>query len=137
MPSNTVFRRAALCIAIPAFLLATQGCSTLSSQSNPSLSLIDPKGVDMRRYEADYGECVALANQTDSGKRAVAGAVAGALLGALIGNSYRPYGSGGWGSYGASVGAGAGAGGMFAEAEREKQTTLRLCLRNRGYAVIR
>lgn len=91
----------------------------------------------MRQYEVDYQDCAALANQTDSGKRAVAGAVAGALLGAVIGNTYRPYGSRGWGSYGASVGAGAGAGGMFAEAEREKQTALRLCLRNRGYAVIR
>ena len=117
--------------------LALSGCASISQQPDQHLSLIDPRGVNLRQYEADYQDCASLANQTKSGQRAVAGAVAGALVGALIGNAYRPYGGSGWGSYGASVGAGAGAGTMFADAEREKQTALRLCLRNRGYAVIR
>lgn len=125
-----------MCLVVT-LALALSGCATLSSQSDPELSLIDPRGVNLRQYEEDYRDCASLANQTKSGQRAVAGAVAGALVGALIGNAYRPYGGGGWGSYGASLGAGAGAGTMFADAEKEKQTALRLCLRNRGYAVIR
>lgn len=129
--------RHTLLIAVTVAALGIQGCASVSPHSDPSLSLIDPRGVDMRLYERDYQDCAALANQTRSGQRAVAGAVAGALLGAVIGNAYKPYGGSGWGAYGASVGAGAGAGGMFAEAEREKQTALRLCLRNRGYSVIR
>ncbi len=120
-----------------ALALVLAGCASIQSTPDANYSLIDPRGVDMRYYEQDYRECAALANQTNTGQRALAGAIAGAALGALIGNMHKPYGGSGWGSYGAGVGAGAGAGGMAADAEREKQMALRLCLRNRGYAVIR
>lgn len=122
--------------------ITSTGCA-VAPIANPSYSLVDPKGVDPAKYDQDYRECAALANQTDVGERAAssaaAGAVAGALIGALLGvaiggkGSYAGYGAGVGAASGVSQGAVAGA----ASVVQEQQLALRRCLVGRGYSVIR
>jgi outer membrane lipoprotein SlyB len=114
----------------------------INPQATRSYSLIDPAGVDMQRYEQDYAECAALANQTDTaGRAAGAGAgaaVFGAILGALLGAAIGGRGSAGYGAgIGAAYGVGSGVGAGIASGEAEKAAVLRRCLTGRGYAVIR
>lgn len=101
---------------------------------NDAYSLIDPRGVDMTKYQADYDDCANLANQTSVGERAAGGAVFGALLGAAIGGALCgrncTKSAAGWGTAG-------GTGGGVAGGVREQQTALRACLAGRGYRVIR
>lgn len=97
-------------------------------------SLIDPKGVDMAKYQLDFNECAVLANQTRVAQRAAAGIVIGAIGGALIGGLL-------CGRVCAEAGArGGAAGGVLGATQggvQEQQTTLRACLSGRGYTVIR
>jgi hypothetical protein len=130
-----------LALAIAVAVTST-GCA-VAPIANPNYSLVDPKGVDPARYDQDYRECAALANQTDVGERAAstaaAGAVAGALIGALLGvaiggrGSAAAYGAGVGAASGVSQGAVAGA----ASGAQEQQVALRRCLAGRGYSVIR
>ena len=103
-------RTLALSLAI-AFAITSTGCA-VAPVANPSYSLVDPKGVDPAKYDQDYRECAALANQTDVGERsassAAAGAVAGALIGALLGIAIG--GKGSYAGYGAGIGAASGVG---------------------------
>jgi len=125
-----------------AVAVTSTGCA-VAPIANPNYSLVDPKGIDPAKYEQDYRECAALANQTDVGERAAssaaAGAVAGALIGALLGvaigrnGSYAGYGAGVGAASGVSQGAVAGA----ASGVQEQQMALRRCLIGRGYSVIR
>lgn len=113
-------------------LALVAGCTSVPSQSNANLSLIDTYRVNLAAYELDYKDCARLANQTNTASKMVAGAVAGALVGALIGKSY-----GVNSNYGARAGIAAGSAAGLGHGELEKQNALRACLRNRGYAVIR
>jgi uncharacterized protein YcfJ len=121
--------------------IMTASCA-VAPVADPAYSLIDPSGVDPQAYEADYRECAALANQTDTANRAAAagvgsavfGALFGALLGAAIGGrSYAQSGA----AIGASYGLGAGVGAGVASGETEKAAVLRRCLSGRGYVVVR
>jgi outer membrane lipoprotein SlyB len=135
--SRTLLLALAIAVAI-----TSTGCA-VAPVANPNYSLVDPKGVDPAKYDQDYRECAALANQTDVGERATssaaAGAVAGALIGALLGvaiggnGSYAGYGAGMGAASGVSQGAVAGA----ASGAQEQQLALRRCLIGRGYSVIR
>src|SRR5689334_8807395 len=71
---------------VTAFMTANllAGCAIAPVARN-DYSLIDPRGVDMGRYQDDYADCAALANQTHPDDRAAAGAVGGAALGAAFG----------------------------------------------------
>ncbi len=115
-----------------ALCLTLTACAVAPRQD--SYSLIDPQGIDMAKYQADYDDCANLANQTDVGDRAAGGAVFGALLGAVIGGALCgrdcATSTAAWGAAGGAAG---GTGGGV----REQQTTLRACLRGRGYSVIR
>ena len=134
--------RALLLALAVAVAVTSTGCA-VAPIANPNYSLVDPKGVDPARYDQDYRECAALANQTDVGERAessaAAGAVAGALIGALLGvaiggnGSSAGYGAGIGAASGVSRGAVAGA----ASGAQEQQMALRRCLAGRGYSVIR
>jgi hypothetical protein len=129
----------ALAVAVA---LASTGCA-VAPIANPNYSLVDPKGVDPARYDQDYRECAALANQTDVGERAAsnaaAGAIAGALIGALLGVAIG--GNGSSAGYGAGIGAASGlshgAAAGTASGVQEQQMALRRCLMGRGYSVIR
>ncbi len=115
-----------------ALCLTLAACAVAPRQD--SYSLIDPQGVDMAKYQADYDDCARLADQTNAANRAAGGAVFGALLGAVIGGALCgrncATSTAAWGAAGGAAG---GAGG----AVREQQTTLRACLAGRGYRIIR
>ena len=95
--------------------------------------IVDMKGVDPARYQADLGECRQYANQVDvagqAGTTAAGGAVVGGLIGAIVD-----------GGEGAARGAGVGAVGGGAQGTvrglEERQQVVKNCLRNRGYAVL-
>lgn len=128
--------------------LLLQGCATqIARNPNARPTLVDPARTDMAAYERDYGECVALANQTDAGQSAqagavggaAAGAVVGALIGAVIGHALNDTSAGM--RYGAALGGVQGgteaAAGAYGAARGDEETALRNCLRGRGYGLIR
>jgi uncharacterized protein YcfJ len=104
-----------------------------SRQAPPGGVIVDMKGVDPARYQADLGECRQYADQVDvvgqAGATAAGGAVVGGLIGAIVD-----------GSEGAARGAGVGAVGGGAQGTvrglEERQQVVKNCLRNRGYAVL-
>jgi outer membrane lipoprotein SlyB len=117
------------------------GCA-VAPVAREDYSLIDPRGVDMGRYQQDYADCAGLANQTRPEDRAAAGAVGGAALGAafgallgavICGRDCAGYGAG----MGAASGLAHGVVGGAASGVDEQQMVLRRCLAGRGYNVIR
>lgn len=131
-----------------ALAMLLQGCATqIGTNPNARPSLVDPARTDMAAYQKDYGECAALANQTDAGQAAgsgaasgaVAGAIVGVLVGALIGHALDDTSAGM--RYGAALGGleggTAGAAGAYGAARVDQETALRNCLRGRGYSLIR
>lgn len=117
-------------VVLLAAILAVTGCATHYGP-NPNYSLIDPRGVNQYRYEQDYKECYALADQTNTLTSMIGGALLGIAAGAVVGGAY--------GNQRAGMSAGSAMGGAYggAAAENEKHAVLRRCLTNRGYAVIR
>lgn len=95
--------------------------------------IVDMKNVDRAQYEIDLAECRELAEQVAVGERAVAGAAAGAVVGGLVGAAA---GDSGTAQRSAGVGATLGGARGTGDALRERQTVVRNCLRNRGYAVL-
>lgn len=114
-----------------ALLLALTGCATTNYGPNPNYSLIDPRGVNPYRYEQDFKECNALAEQTNTLASTIGGALLGIAAGAVIGGAY--------GNQRGGMAAGSSMGGFYGSqsADNEKHMVLRRCLANRGYAVIR
>ena len=94
--------------------------------------IVDRRGVDEAKYQADLAECHTYANQVntaaETAERGAIGAVIGASVGAVVG-----------GGLSAEQGAGAGAiaGGTegFKEAEDRKEEVLHRCMTSRGYRV--
>lgn len=121
-------------VAALSVALAT-GCSSVPSTvpdaPNPNLSLVDTYRVDATRYDRDYRECAALANQSDTSRSWLKSALAGAVVGAVIGSAY------GKANLGGTIGAVSMGAAASADLERKKQGTLRMCLGDRGYALIR
>ncbi len=100
--------------------------------------IVDMKGVDAARYQADLDECRQYADHVDVGTSAGTGAAIGAAIGAATGAAVGAItGSPGTG---AAVGAaGGGTTGLFGGGLRggEKQRqVIRNCLRGRGYSVL-
>lgn len=129
MRSNTLTRGVALVLTVTALA----GCATNQMGANYR-PIIDTRGVDFNRFEADLRECQQYANQTaGAGEGAVAGAVAGAALGAVLaaaaGSRYSR-------TQTARVGAVGGAVGAAAEAENNQRSIIRRCLSGRGYSVL-
>lgn len=117
-------------VLLTALVLALAGCAGRDTRGGP---IVDMKGVNPVQYRSDLSECQAYAEQVAVGGRAAGGAVTGAVLGgvlgAVVGNSDTAERSAG---AGAVVGGARGTG----SALRERQTVVRNCLRNRGYAVL-
>jgi len=131
-----------------ALALVLQGCATqVTRNPNERPTLVDPARTDMGAYQRDYGECAALANETDAGQAAgsgaaggaVAGAIVGVVIGAIIGHAFNDTAAGM--RYGAALGgvegATGGAAGAYGAARVDQETALRNCLRGRGYSLIR
>lgn len=112
---------------LAACIVATAGCGARRGGV-----VIDPAGVDMAQYHQDLGECQQISKQVDG--KAVGGAVGGAVVGGAVGGIL------GDSSNTAKKGAGAGAVLGVARGARatrqERQTVVKNCLRNRGYAVL-
>lgn len=134
--------------ALVVVMLLVPGCATqIARDPHARPTLVDPARTDMAAYDRDYGECVALANQTDAGQAAgagatggaVAGALVGALIGAVIGHAFNDTAAGV--RYGAALGGleggTAGAAGGYGAARVDQESALRNCLKGRGYALIR
>jgi uncharacterized protein YcfJ len=114
--------------------LAVVGCATVPPAPNPGYSLVDPARTDMQAYQRDYAACAALATQGDPVASGVAGAGIGALFGALVGSVI---GGRDGARYGAQLGAIHGAAGGTVAGVADQQGTLRRCLVDRGYSLIR
>ncbi len=112
-----------------AFLLA--GCSGFA---DPSGAIVDLKGVDRVKYEADLADCQGYADEVPIGKHVGTGAAGGAAVGAVVGAVS--------GANKTGIGQSAGVGSVYGGTVRgvgamhEKQHVLRECLRGRGYRVL-
>lgn len=96
--------------------------------------IIDRKGVNMARYEADLAECRRYAQEVQTGRKTAKGAASGAVVGGVVGVIT------GDSSEAAARGAGVGAvgGGVRGarEGERDEVQVVKRCLRGRGYRVL-
>lgn len=111
-------------VSLGCVLLVSAGCAQQQV-------IVDPKGVDMGRYQQDLAECQQISQQVQqkAGGGAVVGAVVGGLVGAAVGShetAQRLAGAG------AVVGGAKGAGATA----QEKDQVVKNCMRNRGYSVL-
>ena len=92
--------------------------------------IIDPKGVDMSRYQRDLAECTHISQQVQSqvAEEMISGAVIGAIAGEIIGGNRTVE----------SAQLGALSGGVHGgrKTERERINVVKNCLRGRGYQVL-
>ncbi len=114
-------------------VLALAACAAQTYQP-----VIDPKGVDMGKYQEDLRECRALAEQVDASgdtaQNALIGAGVGAAGGAALGAISGDAGIGA--ATGAVLGAfGAGGASGIEKNERQKHI-IDNCLRGRGYKTL-
>ena len=96
--------------------------------------IIDRKGVNMARYEADKTECESYADEVRTGEKAARGGASGAVVGGAIGGIVGD--SSDAAARGAGVGAVSGAARGLSEGERDKVQVVKQCLRGRGYRVL-
>ena len=94
--------------------------------------IIDSKGINMARYEADLEECRVYSTQIKTSKGAAKGAVAGAAVGGAVGAIKDDRDT----AEGAGVGAVLVGAQSANQAERTKQRVVKNCLRGRGYRVL-
>lgn len=110
-------------------LIVVPACSMAGSNYRP---IIDAKGVDLNRYEADLADCQSYARQASgAGKSAVGGAAAGGAVG-VVGSAI----SGG--NVAKSAGMGALIGGLLGAGagETAQREIIQKCLAGRGYKVL-
>ena len=95
--------------------------------------IVDIRGVNMARYEADLTDCQNYADQVQVGRQiavgAVAGAAVGGVFGAVIGNSDTA-------QRGAGIGAVGGGAGGAGRGLQERERVIRRCLISRRYRVL-
>ena len=112
------------------FLLLLLGAC--AAQDQAGRVIIDQKGVDMRAYQMDLGECTDYAEQVSIARQAGTGAAGGAVVGGVLGTIWK----------GADIGRSAATGAVLSgtsggvDGYRERQRVLRKCLTNRGYSVL-
>ena len=113
-------------VGVLASLLFVVGCAS-------DRVIVDTKGIDERKYQADLAECEAFAEQintpAEAAKGGAVGAVIGATVGAVIGDSRTAErGAAILGARGATKGTG--------RAMSRKNRVIRQCLKGRGYKVL-
>ena len=121
-----------LCLVLA---LAMTGCATGRGFGKTYQPIVDMKGEDLGKYNANLAECQQqYAQQVSAGKSAVAGAAVGAALGLAIGAIFhvRPR------FMGNLAGTGAVSGGLSAgvAAQDKQETIIMRCLQGRGYRVL-
>lgn len=120
-------------ITAVALAFALAGCATHNTGANYR-PVIDRKGVDHARLDADLQECQHYATEVASAaEQAAAGAVAGALFGAVLaaaaGSSYSR-------NQHAAVGGVTGAAAGAVSGEKDQRNIIRRCMNGRGYNVL-
>ena len=117
--------------SLPAGLIAV---GNLGACTTTDEIIIDRKGVNMARYEADKAECESYASEVRTGEKAArggaSGAAVGGAVGAIAGDSSEAA------ARGAGVGAVTGVVRGLSEGERDKVRVVKQCLRGRGYRVL-
>lgn len=127
------FKQGVVYVGLSAWLvLSLGGCAAPGGAHYRPI--VDTKGVDLNRYEADLRECQSYATQTaGAAESAATGAAAGALFGAVVaaagGRSYNRTSS-------AGIGAVTGAAGAGLQGETDQRNIIRRCLSGRGYRVL-
>ena len=92
--------------------------------------IVDLKGVDQEKYDQDWRECMAYAEEIQIAKGVAKGAATGAAVGAIAG------------AIGNDVGEGAAYGGLYGgtrsglKADADRQRVFKRCLSGRGYKVL-
>ena len=113
----------------PLLLLAL----TLTACTTTDEIIIDKKGVDMAKYEADLQDCSSYSEEVKTGEKvakgAATGAVVGGLIGAAVGNSRDV-------QRGAGAGAVTGGAKGASRGEQDEIRVVKNCLRGRGYRVL-
>ena len=133
MPTGVCPIRYRASVLALAFVVGATGCATHNTGQNYR-PLVDTKGVDYARYEADLRNCQQYATQVSgAAEKAVAGAIAGAIFGALIAAAA---GGGYSRNQHAAVGAVAGAAGGAVSGERDQRSVINRRLSGRGYSVL-
>ncbi len=111
----------------PILLLTLAALAGCAAHPDP---IVDMKGVDPERLEADWEECERYTEEIlishGVAKGGATGAVVGTVAGAIDGDTGR----------GAATGALYGATRSGLDADREKQQVFKRCLRGRGYRVL-
>jgi outer membrane lipoprotein SlyB len=108
-------------------VLIASGCA---SRRGP---VVDMKGVDQAKYEADLADCQKYADQVmGAGGGAVAGAAVGAGVGYAVGRGVGVRDPSAVGRGGAVVGGAKGAAG----GAKNRQGVVSKCLAGRGYSVL-
>lgn len=115
------------------FVTLLVSCSNNSRVPGQSSVIVDTKGVDMSRYEADLADCEAYAEEVMVAEKAAVKGATGAVVGGAVGAIFD-------GSQGARHGAGAGAvlGTVKGASQglNEQSQVIKRCLRGRGYKVL-
>lgn len=103
----------------------------LSGCARNAQIIVDPKGIDMAKYQSDLAECQQLSQQVESktGKGIIGGAAVGAVAGEIIGGGKRTRVLSGLGALRGGVHGGAAT-------RHERQRVVKNCLRLRGYRVL-
>ncbi len=119
-----------------AFMTLTLGLAGCAHGYEP---IIDTRGVDPARYQADLADCRGYAEQVSPAGEAAGGAVVGAAVGAALGAVAGAFGgdAGGGAAVGAALGGTSGTAGGLASGVADQQEVIRNCLRGRGYSVLR
>ena len=118
--------------AIRTWVLIAGGAMLVGCAAHPD-PIIDMKGVDLDRYEEDWGECEAYTEEVVVARGVAKGAGLGGAVGAAGGSI-------GGNSSDVAEGAGYGAliGGLRSglDADRAQQQVFKRCMRYRGYRVL-
>ncbi|MEM1144671.1 MAG: glycine zipper family protein [Pseudomonadota bacterium] len=109
-------------------LLGLAACTTTDE------IIIDERGVDLARYEADKADCEGYSEGVRTGAKAGRGAASGAAVGGVVGGIVDDSSEGI--ARGAGVGAVSGAVRGLSEGERQEVQVVKRCLRGRGYRVL-
>ncbi len=113
----------------PKFVVVLVALTVAGCAAHPD-PIVDMKGVDVKAFAQDWGECEKYTEEIliSQGviKGGATGAVVGAIGGAIDGDSGR----------GAATGALYGGTRSGLDADRERQKVFKRCLRGRGYRVL-
>lgn len=122
------------------FLALALATATLAGCAQSYEPVVDTRGHDSARYQADLGECRQYAQRVspvqDAAVGGLGGAAAGAALGAITGALVGGVSAGSGAALGAATGGAVGIGAGAYSGVNEQQRVIDNCMRGRGYNVL-